>query len=316
MKQEIFDDCLKMWSSSDGHTEFWKTLAEKWDYPSSESLRQEFKHARKQKGIKKEDKVIIQETKNGPRIGIIDLESLPILSYHFGLFDINIGIEQIVSDMCVLSWAGKFLNEPDIYSDILTSKEAPRKDDKRIVSSAHDFMSKCDIIVGHNWSNFDGKIFNTQFLLYGMNPVKYIAVDTLMVAKNNFRFSSNKLAFLNKKLGIRDKISNEGFPLWIKCHQGDQDALDEMMRYNVGDVIATESLFLKLRPYVKNINIALYNEIDEYQCPACGSTNLRVDGYKYLSAGKYESIRCVDCGSISRKKENLLSKDKRKSLLV
>jgi hypothetical protein len=316
LKDNIFSDCLERWKKSDGHSGFWGELAAKWGYLTSEAIRQDFKYERKKRGIKKEENVVIEEPKESPRIGVLDIETLPMEVYTFGLFDQNIGIEQIISDMCILSWAGKFLNDSEIYSDILTSKEAPKKDDKRITQSAHEFISKCDIVIGHNFVNFDGKILNGQFLLHGLLPLRYITVDTLMVAKNNFRFSSNKLKFINDKLGIRNKQDNDGFPLWKACHQGKQEFLNKMLSYNLDDVVATEDLFYKIRPYVKNFNVALYNEIDEYQCPVCGSKNLKVDGYKYLSSGKYESVRCLDCGNLSRKKTNLLSTRKRKSILI
>jgi hypothetical protein len=313
LNSNTFYEINKIHENAKPNDRIWTNeLAVEYGYPSSEAMRSAYRRAKKVYGAEKTFEI---KNNTGPRIGIIDIETLPMEVYSFGLFDQNIGINQIISDMCVLSWAGKFLNESEIYGDILTSKEAPKKDDKRIVASSHDFLSKCDIVIGHNLISFDGKILNTQFLLYDMMPIKYVSVDTLIVAKNNFRFSSNKLAFINQKLGIRNKIDNEGFVLWSECHKGNKESLDEMMKYNIGDVLSTETLFYKIRPYVKNFNVALYNEINEYQCPVCGSTNLNVEGYKYLSAGKYESVRCIDCGCISRKRENLLDKKKRKSLL-
>jgi len=50
------------------------------------------------------------------------------------------------------------------------------------------------------------KLINSAFLECGFPPLKYKVVDTLTVARQNFKFSSNKLAYLNKKLGIRNKI--------------------------------------------------------------------------------------------------------------
>jgi hypothetical protein len=316
LRDDIFSDCLENWKNSDGHSKFWEGLAEKWGYHTAEGIRQDFKYERKKRGIKKEEDAVVVVPKSSPKIGIVDIETLPMEVYSFGLFDQNISIEQIISDMCVLSWAGKFLNEDEIYSDILTSKEAPKKNDKRIVETCHEFLSKCDIVIGHNFLAFDGKILSGQFLTYGLEPLRYITVDTLVVAKSNFRFSSNKLKFINDKLGIRNKHDNDGFELWKQCHKGNQESLNKMLAYNLGDIVATEDLFYKIRPYVKNFNVALYNEIDRYQCPVCGSENLNISGYKYLSSGKYESVRCLDCGSLSRTKNNLLSKYKRKSLLV
>jgi hypothetical protein len=315
LQEEIFQDCLNEWKNAGSNTEYWHRLGEKWNI-DSEVLRCRFRRERKKLGIHKEDKIIKKETYSSPRVGILDIETLPAETLNFSLFSQDMGVEQVISDVCLLSWAGKFLNEPDIYSDILTSKEAPKKDTKRIVSSCHDFMSKCDVIIGHNFVAFDAKLMNTFFLKYDFQPLKYTAVDTLLVARNSFRFSSNKLAFINRQLGIREKISNDGFVLWRRCLQGDQESLDAMMEYNIGDIFSTEQLFYKIRPYIKNFNVALYNEIDEYQCPVCGSLNLKSNGFYFSPSGKWESVVCEDCKCVSRKKQNLLDKEKRKSLLV
>lgn len=259
---------------------------------------------------------IEREQHNGPRIdvkiGVMDIETLPGKGYFWQLWDINIGIEQIIEDVCLLSWAGKYLNESKMYSDILTPKEAKNRDVKRVTQSAFEFISTCQFIIGHNWKQFDGKMLNNSFLLYA-KPLKYQVIDTLEIARNNFKFSSNKLAYINKKLKIKGKIETEGFTLWDRCSNGDQEALDTMLEYNVGDIIATEDLYYKFRAFMpRHPNLAIYNELEVEQCPVCTSTSLVTIG-RY---GMYEEVRCESCNAVSRRKVNILTKEKRKSLLA
>lgn len=252
-----------------------------------------------------------------PKVGIFDVESLPMETYQWNLADPYTSPEHIISGTSLLSWAGKFLNDATMYSDILTPEEALAKDEERIVKSCWDFLSKCDVVVGHNVIDFDSKLVGTFFLKYNLPPLKYVMVDTLKIARRHFKFDSNKMGFINRRLGIREKIENEGFPLWRKCREGDPDALKTMREYNEGDIYATEDLFYRLRPYAhSSFNVALYNEIEELQCPVCGSTELESAGHYYTPAGRWESVRCKKCMCLSRKKENLLSKNKRKNLLV
>ena len=89
-----------------------------------------------------------------------------------------------------------------------------------------------------------------------------------------------------------------------------------MLEYNIGDIYSTEELFYKVRPYVRNFNVALYNETLTNQCPVCGSTDLKSEGFYYTPAGKWESVRCQECKCISRKKQNLFDKHKKRSLLI
>ena len=254
---------------------------------------------------------------DAPRVGVFDVETLPMETYQWNLADPYTSPDHIISGTALLGWAGKFLNDATMYSDILTSEEALAKDEERVTKSCWEFLSKCDVVIGHNMIDFDSKVVGTFFLKHNLPPIKYVMVDTLKIARKHFKFDSNKLQFINRRLGIREKIENEGFPLWRKCREGDPEALSTMREYNEGDIYATEDLFYRLRPYAhSSFNVALYNEIEEPQCPVCGSTELESAGFYYTPAGRWESVRCKKCMCLSRKKENLLGKDKRKSLLV
>ena len=321
----IFNECTEAKQQSQGKTPFWRTKFEKfksegYNFKDAEDLRDLYRKKCKQLGIKfdftaMEDKANINRMPL-PRIAVVDIETLPGECYYFDIWNQNIGIEQIIEDICILGWSGKYLNESEIFSDILTPKEALARDTKRVTESAWKFLKDSNIIVGHNILQFDQKHLNTEFLMHDMNPLKFTVVDTLAVAKQNMKFTSNKLKFINQKLGIRQKKENEGFALWKECAKGNPEALKNMKDYNEGDVFSTEELFYKFRPYIRNINVALYNEILTPQCPVCGSTNLVEEGYYYTPAGKWTSIRCGQCKAVSRGKDNLLSKEKRKSLRI
>lgn len=321
MREEVFNDVYPHYLCDYTNGETLETLRIRWNYSDREALRCDFKNERKRRHIPSkneqgEQKSFVRTNSNNPRVGIVDIETLPLVSMTFGIWQQNIGLEQIISDICMLSWAGKFLNESEVYSDILTQRETKTRDTKRIAQSCWDFLSKCDIVVGHNFSSFDRTHINNEFLKHDLPPLKYIVVDTLSVAKKNFSFTSNKMQFINDKFGLTSKMENDGFPLWRKCSEGDQESLDIMESYNRKDISATEDLFYKMRPYINNFNVALYNEIDTKVCPVCGCEELSEEGFYFTSSGKWISYRCLNCKSISRGKENLLSKDKKKSLLI
>lgn len=253
---------------------------------------------------------------NTPRVAVVDIETLPMVIYAWGLWDKYNAIEQVIQDGCILSWAGKWLNESTVYSDVLTPEEAILRDTHRIVKSLRDFLAEADVVIGHNYAQFDQRIINTEFLKANLPPLKYVVVDTFQVARLNFRFGSNKMKFINEQLGLKQKMDNDGFPLWKACSEGDASSLQTMLEYNCEDIGATEDLFYKVRPYVRNLNVALYNELDAQQCPVCGATDLRKEGYYYTPAGKWDSLRCGNCGCVARGKTNLFDKYKKKSLVV
>jgi len=325
LDDKVYNECLEAKIKSQGKIPFWEEKYKKfkdlgYDIKDREDLRDKVRKWCKKRGItvnfENGESHTRLEVKSSPRIAVMDLETLPGIGYFFQLFDTTITVDQIIKDTCMLGWAAKYLNESEIYSDFMTSQEAIHRNTSRIAKSCWDFLSTCDYVIGHNFQSFDSRYINTEFLMHNLPPLKYGIVDTLSVAKQNMRFDSNKLSFINKKLGIREKLSNDGFPMWSASSDGNSEALKNMEDYCRGDITSTEDLFFKLRPYIRNFNVALYNEIDVFQCPVCGSTNLKEEGFYFSNAGKWISARCLDCKCISRKKQNLLSKEKKKSLLV
>ena len=103
--------------------------------------------------------------------------------------------------------------------------------------------------------------------------------------------------------------------MWRECLAHNEEAWKEMEVYNKHDVLALEELYTKLIPWDSSINFNLYRDNVDHVCK-CGSGNLVKYGFYYTSAGKYQRYRCKACGAEVRSKDNLFSKDKRKSLLV
>jgi len=99
---------------------------------------------------------------------------------------------------------------------------------------------------------------------------------------------------------------------------GDTKALREMMKYNRQDVVATEELYLKIRPWIKSHpNCALYMESpDSSVCANCGSANLKHNGKYYTPAGRFLAFRCLDCGAICRSRYSDLDRGEREQLLI
>jgi hypothetical protein len=169
----------------------------------------------------------------------------------------------------------------------------------------------------HN-CKFDVPKMNARFIVNGLNPPSpYRIIDTLLVARKNFAFTSNKLDDLAEYFNI-DHKKETSFALWDKCVNGDQDALNYMEEYNVKDVDILEKVYLRLRPWIKNHpNLSLYLENEEETCPYCGSTNLADTGtFTYTNVSKFSNVRCLDCHAVSRRRTSDYPKDKRKSLIT
>lgn len=251
------------------------------------------------------------------KILLLDVETAPLVSYTWGLWDQTVALNQIKDDWAIIAFAGKWLDSKEvIYVDNRNQKDI--RDDKELLKVAWKLMNEADIIVGQNSKSFDIKKLNARFILNGMKPPSsYKQFDTMRIAKKYFAFTSNKLEYMSDKLCKQYKklkvTKFPGFNLWSECMKGNQEAWQEMKRYNILDVLSLEELYKKLVPWDNSLNFNLYSRDNSTIC-TCGSKNFHKNGYFYGAAGKFQRYACSDCGAEIRDKKNLFTKDKKASL--
>ena len=249
--------------------------------------------------------------KSEPRTLYYDIETTLAKSYHFNYWKTNIGVKQMIDPSHMLSHAWCWGEDGEVFSSILTQKEALAKDDERIVLEAWTLFDKADIIVAHNGKRFDVGKCNGYFLKYGLpKPSPFKVIDTLEIAKRNFNLPFKSLEYLAKFLNVELKLDAGGLETWIGCERGDQEALDTMVEYNRGDIVTLREIHKRLKGWDNNgVNIALYNDEHDAVCTHCGSADVSVltDKYAYTPQRKYQVYRCGNCSAILRgnKKEGI-----------
>lgn len=244
-----------------------------------------------------------------PKILALDIETSPLITYTWGLFDQNIGLNQIHSDWFILAWCAKWVGDKEIfYRDLRGFKG--QGDDKKILAPLHTLLNECDVVVTQNGRKFDAKKINARFIMHGFDPPQpYKHIDTLALARRHFGFTSNKLAYMTDKLCTKyKKLTHhkfEGFELWKECLKDNSEAWREMQKYNTHDVLSLEELYLKLSPWDTTVNLSLYTgNLDG--CPSCQSKKIERRGFAYTKVGKYQRYQCRGCGSWSKDGINLL----------
>ena len=256
---------------------------------------------------------------NGPKILLLDIETAPILGYVWQLWDQTLGVNQIKSDWYILSWSAKWLGEKEVmYQDQRRAKNI--EDDSKILKKIWELLDEADIIVTQNGKSFDAKKLNARFILNGFQPPSsYKHIDTKLVAKKHFGFTSNSLEYMSGKLCKKyKKLKHEkfaGFAMWSECLKGNIDAWKEMEKYNKYDVLALEELYAKLIPWDSAVNFSIYSSKNSDVC-TCGSSEFKKRGFFYSPKGKFQRFKCLKCGAETRSTENLHSVEKRKSLRV
>jgi hypothetical protein len=234
------------------------------------------------------------------RILLYDLETSPIISYNWGIWEQN-AIE-VIEDWQILCFAYKWLDERKTYvigQDDFEDYVPGVNRDYNVVKKLWDLFNEADQTIAHNGMSFDEKKSNARFIQNGLIPPEpHKAYDTLRVARKNFGFTSNKLNALGQYLEVGKKAETGGFETWKKCIAGDPKAWRKMKRYNVQDVRLLEKVYLKMRPW--DTSHPAHNVLDNRpeSCPRCGKGKM-IAGAKYAATrvNKYQYFRCSNCGA-------------------
>lgn len=238
-----------------------------------------------------------------PKILFYDIETALAISYHFNHWKTNITRKHKIKPSHMLSHAWQWGLDGVVEGSILTVDEVLRRDDERIVHECWHLLNNCDILVAHNAKSFDVKKVNGFFLKYGLKPPSpYKVYDTLSVCKRKFALDFNNLAFVAEYLGVEQKIDTD-IDLWIGCAEGQQESLDEMLEYNIGDITTLVGVFKKLVVWDNDgVNMALFNQSTDVACPHCSGDDIRaLDGrFVYTAQRKYQAYRCGGCGATLR----------------
>lgn len=254
-----------------------------------------------------------------PRVLIFDIETSPLEVFTWGIYDQNVGLNQVKEDWSVLSYSAKWLGDSAdkiVYAD--TRKEKNVRNDKNLLKGIWDLLDTADVVITQNGKSFDARKLNARFVIHGMEqPSSYQHIDTKRLAKKHFAFTSHGLEYMTDKLCTKyKKLSHKRFPgqsLWTECLKGNKEAWKEMELYNKHDVLSLEELYNVLAPWDDSINFNVYTDDCVTRC-SCGSTDLRNKGYHYTKTGMFRRWKCNACGKPLHGRENLLTKEKRKSL--
>lgn len=253
--------------------------------------------------------------KDGPRILLYDIETSPIIAQMWSMWQQGFGLNQIENDWFILSVAAKWLGEDEVfYFD--QSQAENIEDDREILEKLWELLNEADVVIGQNVKKFDTRKVNARFILNGLpKPSTYRQIDTLEIAKQQFGFTSNKLEYMTDKFCSNIKKSkHQKFPghlLWSECLKGNQEAWLEMREYNIDDVLSLEELYNLLSSWDNKLP-----NFDVYVDDVLDMSEWEKDGFVYTNLGKYQRYRNKKTGVQRRSRVNLLTKEKRDSLLA
>ena len=252
-----------------------------------------------------------------------DLETSLMQGYFFDIWGQNIPMSRVTKQSHLLSASWAFNDEP-AQGVRLTPEDVKTGNDLHVVISLIEALNSCDVAVSFNGRRFDFRKLNTRALFWGLPPVVIPKnIDLMLDAKRLFKFPSNSMQNISDYLSLEGKISTSSSRLWERCMEFEnydvcQNALEEMLDYNLQDINATRDLHKRFMGWSKNTpNIATITkqvqgrnlkEDTELLCIHCGSNDvskIMVDGVSkkgYTAVSSFDLYRCgeSDCRGVSR----------------
>lgn len=254
---------------------------------------------------------------------IIDIETTAHRGRFWGLWQQNIGLNQLEDVTYMISFAAKWYGERKtfFYSTYDDGQEV-------MVKAARDLLDEAHVVVHYNGERFDRLHINREIeeqrgrtgdILGFAPPSPYQQIDVLKAAmKREFKLPSNKLDYVLRWLGLEGKVQHQGFGLWDAVEKGDAAARRLFRKYNIGDVVQLEKAYDRIKVWIANHpNMQLFvppNAVDdkgnsivtEDVCVLCGSENTIENGTNPRGRlSRVQGYQCQDCGRVFSGKRSL-----------
>jgi uncharacterized protein YprB with RNaseH-like and TPR domain len=199
-------------------------------------------------------------------------------SYCIGKFwrpgaKVFVSADNIIKQAGIICICYKWEDEKEVYS----LKWDRNQNDRRALEEFIKIAEQADELVGHNGDKFDLSWIRTRCAFHRIDMFpKYTTIDTLKVSRSKFRFPDNKLNTIATYLGIGQKIKTTP-GLWDKVIlEKSEPAMQQMIKYCVGDVKLLERVFKVLRGHMEpKTHYGVIFGQDRGSCPECGSDDLR-----------------------------------------
>ena len=164
-----------------------------------------------------------------PKVLFVDIETKPMKSWHWGVWNQNLSHNMMIEDVAILSWSAKWIGDSAdkiIYKD-QRGKEKNLMNDKELLKPLVKLMDSADIIVWQNGDKFDYGHINNRIAEHNLAvPDMYKTIDTGKIAQRHLKLPWYSLAYMterfNKKFKKQDHKEFPGFALWDQTMAGNK----------------------------------------------------------------------------------------------
>jgi len=241
----------------------------------------------KEIGLSGEVKIV-----NSSKVLVYDIETSRATAKVFWTGKQYVGYKQIVKQPSIISISFKWIGEDTVH-DLVWDKN---HNDKKMVKEFLKHYNKADMVIGFNNDNFDNRWINAVAMKNDLHVNTFVkSMDLYKQEKRLFRLLSYSMDFSSLFAKVERKQSHEGMLMWDMVEDGtpeqQKEYLRKMVNYNVGDIITTEELYIRLLPYLKHkIHFGVLNGEEKWTCPNTGSKEVSLYKRTCTPAGTIQII--------------------------
>jgi DNA polymerase elongation subunit (family B) len=289
-KELHFNEALEMFNNIQVATQVAKDLCELYGIEYDEN------EGRKVRGWL-EDYTVNKFPENyTPKILVWDIETSQSIFKAWWTGKQYLGTRNMIKEPQILTVAYKYLGEDKIYNITWENKS-----DESLVKKFIKIYNDADIVIGVNSINFDSRWLNARAAKYGLEINTFVkSFDIQKEAKRVFRIPGYSMSFMCEYFGVpTQKYKHSGITMWDMIENTNneyskaesKEAMQEMVKYNEIDVLATEDLYYRLRPYFKHTShLGTLVGKSKASCPDCGGKNIKLYKTTTTEAGTIQRI--------------------------
>lgn len=226
------------------------------------------------------------------KIMIYDIETSRVTAKVWWTGKQYVGHKQLTEEPKIISISWKWLGEDKIHALTWDKNHC----DKKMVTKFMKEYNSADMVIGQNNDRFDNRWINARAMKHGLHFNTFVkSFDIMKQTKRLFRLPSYSMDYITKFLNVENKQTHEGIHMWDMIQDGNKkqqkEYLQKMVDYNVGDIVSTEAMYIKLRKYMGHkMHFGVLNGQPKYSSPSDGTLDVKLLRVSSTPAGTLQYI--------------------------
>ena len=195
---------------------------------------------------------------------------------------------QLLDETKIISVSWRWLGEEKVHA---LHWDLKKNCDKKLMVEFLKEYNQADMVIGQNNNSFDNKIINTRAMKFNLDVNVHVkSFDIMREAKRLCRLPSYSMGYMCKYFGVENKLTHEGRVMWEMIQYGTKEErkeyISKMIDYNVGDIVSTEALYIRLRKYMGHkMHFGVLSGKPRYTSPSDGTDDIRLIGATSSATG-------------------------------